>query len=55
MDPQTEAFWWLLIGVGFTLLLVLPAAIYEFGFRDRDWIRRLRNIEAGRRAQRGAP
>lgn len=41
---------WALLLLAWVVALWLPAFIYE-NWRDRDWIKRLHNIERGRAAQ----
>ena len=49
-DTLTQLIWTAGLVAAFVVLLVLPAALIESRI-GRDWIRRLRDVEAGRAAQ----
>lgn len=53
MNTEAELFWSLAIVVGFLLPLIVGAVFVEvLTPQSRQWIRRLRKLEAGRAAQR---
>ena len=53
MDFLTQLMSLLMMLCAFVLLLVVPTAVYELWKTrvDREWIRRLRGIERGRKQQ----
>jgi hypothetical protein len=51
-ETEFQIFWMLIVVVVFVLPLLVGAAFVElFAPKSRAWIRRIRSIEAGKRAQ----
>jgi hypothetical protein len=54
-EAAVQLFWMGVIVIGFILPLIVGAIYVEvLAPKSREWIRRVRSIEAGKRAQRGA-